>query len=91
MLLCGTSTVPSQSYYLLGLYMFLGVVILIPEVNSEDHAPLVHLHKVKTSGVLPMSQMARQEARQSLCFSYCLTYLRVVLTNMLTNCFTRTY
>ena len=40
------------------LYTLFGVAELKPEVKSEDHAPLVHLHEIKTSSVLQVSQMA---------------------------------
>ena len=42
----------------MGLYTLFGIAELIPEVKSEDHAPLVHLHETKTSSVLQVSQMA---------------------------------
>ena len=42
----------------MGLYTLSGVAELIPEVKSEDHALLIHLHEIKTSSVLQVSQMA---------------------------------
>jgi hypothetical protein len=58
MLLSGTSTYTTELIRHMGLYTFQGVAELIPEVNSEDHAPLIHLHEIKTSSVLQVSQMA---------------------------------